>query len=100
MYITLVMRDTSGWRCLKTSRPTASPFGESGIPMPEWRDQSIDRLRFLSRKRTSPSPGFLQDHDLKDRVVRSAIGEARVEENTMEPTLHLRLLGDFSLIYD
>src|SRR5215471_16155962 len=32
-------------------------------------------------------------------VVRSAIGEVRVEEITMEPTLEIRLLGDFSLIY-
>src|SRR5690348_3022166 len=28
------------------------------------------------------------------------MGEASVEEITMEPTLHIRLLGDFSLIYD
>src|ERR1051326_1715261 len=28
------------------------------------------------------------------------MGEASVGEITMEPTLHIRLLGDFSLIYD
>src|SRR5215471_12502881 len=32
-------------------------------------------------------------------VVRSAIGEVSVEEITMEPTLQIRLLDDFSLIY-
>ena len=29
----------------------------------------------------------------------SLIGGARVEEITMEPTLYIRLLGDFSLVY-
>src|SRR5215469_5919235 len=60
------MRDISGWRCLKTSLPTASPFGESGIPIREWHGQSIDKGKtwlacLLRSDQQDPTPMHLRE---------------------------------------